>query len=187
MSAAIQTAEPLASARDRRASFLGLARGELRKIAHMRITWALLALFTTFVVGGQLLLVSTPNSKDQLIKNTPSAFSNLVSGDLSIVRVLSGIVALVLAAHVVGLEYQQGTIRVLLGRGVGRLQLLSAKVTALTLVLLGLLGWGLLIELAFGWGLVVGLAGDATPWRRLGDDFGASTRSYLLCVLISLG
>jgi ABC-type transport system involved in multi-copper enzyme maturation permease subunit len=153
----------------------------------MRITWALLALFTIFVVGGQLILVSTPNSRDQLIKNTPSAFSNLVSGDLSILRILSGIVALVLAAHVVGLEYQQGTIRVLLGRGVGRLQLLGAKMTALTLVLLGLFGWGLLIELMFGWGLVVGLAGDAAPWRRLGDDFGVSTRSYLLCVLVSLG
>jgi ABC-2 type transport system permease protein len=179
--------EPIARASFRRASFMGLVRGELRKIIHLRIAWALLGLFTLFVVGSQLILVGGPNTKDQLIHNTPDAFSNLVSGDLSILRVFSGIVALVLAAHVIGLEYQQGTIRILLGRGVGRLQLLGAKVAALALVLLGLLGWGLLIELAFGWGLIVGLASDVAPWQRLGADFGISARSYLLCVLISLG
>jgi ABC-type transport system involved in multi-copper enzyme maturation permease subunit len=179
--------KPVAPASYGRASLTGLVRGELRKIVHLRITWALLGLFTLFVVGSQLILVSTPNTKEQLIKNTPDAFSNLVSGDLSILRVLSGIVALVLAAHVVGLEYQHGTIRILLGRGVGRLQLLSAKMTALALVLLGMLGWGLLIQLAFAWGLVVGLAGGAAPWRRLGDDYWVSVRFYLLCVLISLG
>jgi ABC-type transport system involved in multi-copper enzyme maturation permease subunit len=48
--------------------------------------------------------------------------------------VLSGIFILVLAAHVVGLEYQYGAIRVLLARGVGRLHLLSGKIVALTLV-----------------------------------------------------
>jgi ABC-type transport system involved in multi-copper enzyme maturation permease subunit len=159
----------------------------VRKIVHLRITWALLGLFTLFVVGSQLILVGAPDTRDRLIHNTPSVFSNLASGDLSILRVFSGIVALVLAAHVIGLEYQQGTIRILLGRGVGRLQLLGAKIAALALVLLGLLGWGLLIELAFAWWLVVGLAGDAAPWRRLGDDYWVGVRYYLLCVLISLG
>jgi len=179
--------KPVAPASYRRASLTGLVRGELRKIVHLRITWALLGLFTLFVVGSQLILVGASDTKDQLIHNTPGSFSNLVSGDLSILRVFSGIAALVLAAHVIGLEYQHGTIRILLGRGVGRLQLLGAKMAALTLVLLGLLGWGLLIQLAFAWGLVVGLAGDAAPWRRLGDDYWVSVRYYLLCVLISLG
>jgi ABC-type transport system involved in multi-copper enzyme maturation permease subunit len=178
---------PVAPASYRRASLIGLLRGELRKIVHLRITWALLGLFTLFVIGSQLILVSAPNSKEQLKYNTAGSFSNLVSGDLSILRVFSGIVALVLAAHVTGLEYQFGTVRILLGRGVGRLQLLGAKMAALTLVLLGLLGWGLLIESAFAWGLVVGLAGDAAPWRRLSDDYWVSLRYYLLCVLISLG
>lgn len=187
MSAMTQRAAPLAPASVRRASFLSLIRGELRKLAHMRITWTLFGLFTLFVVGLQLILVTAPGAKNQLVSDTPGAFSNLVSGDLSILRVFSGIVALVLAAHVIGLEYQQGTIRILLGRGVGRLQLLGAKVTALALALLALLGWGLLIELAFGWGLVVALAGDAAPWRRLGDDYWVSVRYYLLCVLINLG
>jgi hypothetical protein len=153
----------------------------------MRITWALFGLFTLFVVGSQLILVSGPNTKSQLLNNTPSAFYNLMEGDLSILRVFTGIITLVLAAHVVGLEYQQGTIRVLLGRGVGRLQLLGAKVTALALVALAFLGWGLVIELAFGWGLVVALAGDEAPWRRLGDEYWVDVRYYLLCVLISLG
>jgi ABC-2 type transport system permease protein len=187
MSATTQTVAPFTAASARRASFGGLIRGELRKMAHMRIAWTLFALFTLFVVGSQVILVAAPDTKSQLVSNTPGAFSNLVSGDLSILRVFTGIVALVLAAHVIGLEYQQGTIRILLGRGVGRLQLLSVKVTALALALLGVLGWGLLIELIFGWGLIAGLASDAAPWRQLGADFGISVRSYLLCVLISLG
>lgn len=187
MSASTPMTKPVAPASYRRASLIGLVRGELRKIVHLRITWALLGLFTLFVVGSQLILVGAPNTKDQLIQNTPGAFSNLVSGDLSILRVFSGTVALVLAAHVIGLEYQHGTIRILLGRGVGRLQLLGAKMAALTLVLLGLLGWGLFIELAFAWGLVVGLASEVAPWRRLSDDYWVSVRYYLLCVLISLG
>jgi len=180
-------AAPIAPTEERRAIFIGLVRGELRKIAHMRITWVLLGLFTLFVVGSQLILVSAPDTKSQLLNNTLGAFYNLMAGDLSILRVFSGIVTLVLAAHVVGLEYQQGTIRVLLGRGVGRLQLLGAKMVALILVALAFLGWGLLIELAFGWGLVVALAGDAAPWRRLADEYWVDVRYYLLCVLISLG
>jgi hypothetical protein len=43
------------------------------------------------------------------------------------------------------------------------LQLLDAKLTALALVALAFLGWGLLIELAFGWALVMGLASDEAP------------------------
>jgi hypothetical protein len=94
--------KPVAPASGRRASAIGLVRGELRKMAHMRIAWTLLGLFTLFGVGSQLILVGASNTKDQLIHNTPGSFSNLVSGDLSILQVFSGIVVLVLAAHVIG-------------------------------------------------------------------------------------
>ncbi|HEX8032827.1 MAG TPA: ABC transporter permease subunit, partial [Ktedonobacterales bacterium] len=127
-----------ATVSDSRASFLGLWRGELRKITHMRITWVMAAIITVFAIGLQILLLGG-NNKAQLQGDPLGFFYLVLEGDLSFLRVFSGIFLLVLAAHVVGLEYQHGTIRILLGRGAGRLQLLSAKVAALALVGLALL------------------------------------------------
>src|SRR5579872_2840103 len=109
-----------------RVSFVGLLRGELRKLVHLRIAWVLAALYVLLLIGSQLLLLSGSGAQD-LRRDPLGSFYNLMEGDLSLVRIFSGIILLILAAHVIGLEYQQGTIRVLLGRGVGRLQLLGAK------------------------------------------------------------
>lgn len=167
-----------------RTSFLGLLRGELRKIMHMRITWVMAAIITVFAIGLQILLLGG-NSKTQL-QNDPLGFFYLVmEGDLSFLRVFSGIFLLVLAAHVVGLEYQHGTIRILLGRGVGRLQLLSAKVAALALVGLALLAIELLIELAFASLAISILAGSHHPWNVLNGEYWVSARYYLLYLLIN--
>ncbi|MGZ3681212.1 MAG: ABC transporter permease subunit [Ktedonobacterales bacterium] len=166
------------------ASFLGLWRGELRKIMHMRITWVMAAIITLFAVGLQILLLGG-NNKAQL-QNDPLGFFYLVlEGDLSFLRVFSGIFLLVLAAHVVGLEYQHGTIRILLGRGIGRLQLLAAKVAALATAGLALLAIQLLIELAFAALAISILAEGHHPWSVLHDEFWVDVRYYLLYLLIN--
>jgi ABC-2 type transport system permease protein len=170
-----------------RASFVGLLRGELRKIAHMRVARVLAALYALLLIGSQLLLLSGSGTQDRLRHDPLGSFYVLMEGDLSLVRVFSGIILLILAAHVIGLEYQQGTIRVLLGRGVGRLQLLGAKVAALAVVALAIMAGGMLIELAFGWGIVTGLAGSARPWTVLGAEFWTDVEFYLLCVLLNAG
>lgn len=170
-----------------RPSFLGLLRGELFKIARLRITWIMTLVFTVFIVGSQLILVSGPNTKSQLQGDSLGSFYTLMEGDLSFLRIFSGIFLLILTAHVIGLEYQHGTIRILLGRGVGRLQLLGAKMLALTLVVLSVLVVELLIELVFGWGIVVSLAGNSHPWSVLGSEFWVDVRYYLLYVLLNAG
>ena len=187
MSASLASVATRAAAGAARPSFLGLLRAELVKMAHLRITWVMTALFTLFIVGAQLVLAAGPTTPDQLRHDTLNFFYTLMEGDLSLIRVFSGIAVLVLAAHVIGLEYQHGTIRILLGRGVGRLQLLGAKVLALALVALALLAGGLLIELVFGAGLVTALAESQHPWTALGDEYWVDVRFYLLSVLISLG
>ena len=172
---------------DARASFRSLLRGELRKIVHMRITWVLAALYTLLIVGSQLVLAGGPHTRDQLRQDPLGSFYNLMEGDLTLVRVFSGMCLLILAAHVIGQEYQHGTIRVLLGRGVGRLHLLVAKATALAIVALLLMAGGMLIELLFGWGIVTTLANGQQPWRVLGAEFWTDARFYLLCLLINAG
>lgn len=170
-----------------RARYSGILRGELFKVLHMRITWVLVALDVVFIIGSQLILAAGPETRNQLRNDSLGAFYNVMQGDLSLLRIFGGIIMLVLAAHVVGLEYQLGTIRILLGRGVGRLQLLGAKVVALALVALAVLGIGLLIELAFAWGLALALAGGQQPFKALNAEYWVNLRLYLLCVVISLG
>ena len=169
-----------------RTSFVGLLRGELRKIIHLRITWVLVGIVTLFVVGAQLLLISGPRDSADLHSDPLGAFYQILQGDTAIVRVLSGIFMLILAAHVIGLEYQYGTIRVLLSRGVGRLQLLGAKVVALTLAGLALMALESLIELAFAWGLTLALAHGAQPWHVLGAEFWADLRIFLFYLVLNL-
>jgi ABC-2 type transport system permease protein len=50
-----------------------------------------------------------------------------------------GVVVLAVSARLVAEEYQQGTVRVLLARGVGRLRLLAAKLAAVAVVALPVL------------------------------------------------
>lgn len=167
-----------------RASFLGLLRGELRKIIHMRITWVMAAIITVFAIGLQILLLGG-NSKAQLRGDPLGFFYLVLEGDLSFLRIFSGIFLLVLAAHLVGLEYQHGTIRILLGRGVGRLQLLAAKVAALALVGLALLAIELTIELAFASLVITILANGHHPWSVLHEEFFVNVCYYLLYLLIN--
>lgn len=186
MTAAGIATAPAAARPEIRTSLLGLARGELRKIMHLRITWVLAAVMTVMVIGGQLLLISGKNNAAQMASAPLQAYYSVMEGDIAIVRVLSGVFIIVLAAHVIGLEYQYGTIRVLLARGVGRLHLLGAKVVALALVGLVMLALESLIELAFAWGLSLALAQGGQPWRALGPTYWANLRLYLFYLVLNL-
>ncbi|HZC07359.1 MAG TPA: ABC transporter permease [Ktedonobacterales bacterium] len=186
MSAATITTAPDAARREIHTTFVGLLRGELRKIIHMRVTWVMLAVITLFIVGAQLVLVTGPKTGSDL-RNAPlDAFYQALQGDAALVRIFSGIFMLILTAHVIGLEYQHGTIRVLLARGVGRLQLLGAKVAALALVGLVVMALESLIELAFAWGLTLAAAQGTQPWRALGPEFWADLRIYIFWLALNM-
>ena len=192
MSGALSPAEaglssPQASAGPavRRASFTGLLRGEWRKLRGLRTFWAAAGVMTLMVVFGQILLATEPHAGRQLRDAPLVAYAQVATGDVAIVRVLSGILALILAAHLIGLEYQQGTIRILLGRGVGRLQLLGAKALALAMVVLAFMALELLIELAFAWGISVTAGGSSQPWRALTGEFWTDMRVFALYLLIN--
>lgn len=186
MSAVTIAAAPGVARRELHTTFVGLLRGELRKIVLMRITWVMLGVMTLFIVGAQLLLITGPNNSAEMKRAPLDAFANVLQGDVALVRVFSGVFMLIIAAHVVGLEYQHGTIRVLLARGVGRLQLLGAKIAALALVGLIVMALESLIELTFAWGLALTLADGAQPWRALGAEFWAELRIYLFYLALNM-
>ncbi len=170
-----------------RVSFAGLLRGELRKLRGLRSFWVLASIMTLMVILAQVLLATGPNLAKQFHNAPLSAYAQAATGDFAIVRILSGILALILTAHVIGLEYQQGTIRILLGRGVGRLQLLGAKALALALVVLAFMVVELLIELVFAWGISVTASGASRPWRTLTGEFWVDIQVFMIYLLINAG
>jgi ABC-2 type transport system permease protein len=168
-------------------SFLGTLGGEFLKISRMRIFWVMAALFACVIVGPQIVFITRSTIKAQLISSPFNTMYLLMEVDLSLLRIFGGIFILILAAFVVGLEYQQGTIRILLGRGVGRLQLLGAKTLALVVVAAGVLIAGLAIEMALDYALIVAVVGNANPITGLSSQFWTDARLYLLTVVISMG
>src|SRR5712691_9509406 len=123
-------------------SFFGIVRGEFFKIMRQRLNWILLVLLGGAVTLPYLIEFTVPRLKTDLTSSASSQLDFFYAGmeiNLAILRVFIGIFLLILTARVIGLEYQLGTIRVLLGRGVGRLQLLLAKLLAVVIVALTLL------------------------------------------------
>jgi len=120
-----------------RTHFLGILRGEFLKIA--RLFWMLSILLVVFFVVGFWLGSISPDTKLNL-QRTPLLFLyTSMEMNLQTFRVVSGILLLVLTSMTIGREFQYGTIRILLARGVGRLQLLFAKLTMLLLIAAALL------------------------------------------------
>lgn len=190
MSGVVAPSEAFARSADetaaRRASFVGLVRGELRKVRGLRTFWVIAGVMLLALMFAQALLATSPGVTTQLHDAPMDAYAQALTGDIAIVRIFSGILALILAAHLIGLEYQQGTIRILLGRGVGRLQLLAAKSLALALVTLAFMAVALLVELAWLWGISLVAAGSFQPWRALDGEFWADVWWFLAYLLINL-
>ncbi|MGZ3611445.1 MAG: ABC transporter permease [Ktedonobacteraceae bacterium] len=167
--------------------FLGTVRGEFFKIARQWTNWIMLALLLGAIVLPFVIEMTAPNAKTNIQTNPLHFYYNLLSITLSILRVFTGIFLLILAARTIGLEYQLGTIRILLSRGVGRLQLLFAKLLAVALIALGLLVFGLLLNYLLTVILVMGLTGNLDSFNALKSVFWSDARIYVLSIMLNMG
>jgi ABC-2 type transport system permease protein len=168
-------------------SFFGTVRGEFFKIARQWTNWIMLVLLLGVIVLPFIVELSAPNAKTNIQTNPLHFYYNILSITLSILRVFTGIFLLILTARTIGLEYQLGTIRVLLSRGVGRLQLLFAKLLTVTLIALGLLLFGLLLNYLLTVILVAGLTGNLNSFSSLNAVFWSDARIYVLSILLNMG
>lgn len=123
----------------RRPSFLGAVRGEILKIVRQRATWVMVgfAVLLLAIVFGAL--ATEPNMKASLERDPASWYSLRLNVFTAVFNAGAGIFLLIMSARLVAMEYSGGTIRVLLGRGTGRLQLLGAKLLTLLMVGIALL------------------------------------------------
>jgi ABC-type transport system involved in multi-copper enzyme maturation permease subunit len=140
-----------------RPSFRGLLRAELRKLVHQRANYVMVggvaALLGLFIA----LFAVSPGYKATLASSPDGFLRAMVLVQVVGMNTMSGVVMLVAGARLVGMEYTDGTIRVVLARGAGRLRFLAAKLVALAvlslalLVVLGLVGAASVLGLAAAW------------------------------------
>lgn len=111
--------------------FGGTVGAEFQKIVRLRSTQVLTGLG---VLGftGVMLLLTLGTTLSQTMSHAPGRGIGTFENALYVVFALgSGIFLLLTSALLVGMEYSQGTLRILLARGTGRLTLLVAKLLAL--------------------------------------------------------
>lgn len=168
-------------------SFFGILGGELFKIFRQWTTWILLVLLAGIIFLPYLLTFTVTNVAANLHDQPYTFLNNRMESNIDILRVFIGIFLLVLTARVIGLEYQLGTIRILLARGVGRLQLFSAKVLAITIIALVVFAAALVLNVILMCGTVLLISGNFAAFKALDTTFWADMRIYLVTVLISMG
>ena len=175
-----------------RPSFLGTVGGEILKLRHQGMIWAMLGLAVFFFAMIAVALTTADNVRHTLEK-TPSNFMfNMYEVYLTLFDVGSGILLLVVSARLVGMEYSGGTIRVLLARGAGRVRLLLAKLTALALVGLVLLAGFVTLAAGALYATVVHWEGSfekisslpGTVWHDLGVNVLVALASMGAAILI---
>ena len=143
-----------------RPPFLGMVQAELGKIIRWRAIW-----FTLLGIGLLMLLLngltyfitlySLTNTQGLGERNQPppplppaeAVPYVMMTTLLDAVRQYSGLVIAILAVMLIAAEFQFGTIRIVLGRGVGRIRLLLSKFSALLIA--GLIALVVILALNF--------------------------------------
>jgi ABC-type transport system involved in multi-copper enzyme maturation permease subunit len=183
-------AEPVllagAPARPARPSFAGAVRAELLKIGRQRLTWVLVAVL---VIGCAVLLGSIAASgglKDQLKARPLGFYFTYLSAAQVFFSTAAGVFLLVTGSRLVAMEYGAGTIRIVLGRGTGRLALLGAQLAAQAICGLLLLAGFVAVAAGFLYAMVVAVRGSFAPITSLPQAAWTDTWINLLVALVSI-
>ena len=173
--------------RSAKPSFFGLVRGEFFKVFHRWTTWILLVLLAGVTFLPYIIEFTAPNLKQNYLQAPLHELYNQMSIGLAIERVFTGIFLLLVTAQIIGLEYQLGTIRILLGRGIGRLQLLFSKLVTAALLGLLLLVAGLLVNYVMSLILIAGITGNLNALNAATSQFWSDTWTYTWSIALNMG
>ena len=168
-------------------SFVGLVRGEFFKISRQRITWFMLLVLAGLVCFPYVIGLSRGGIKDYIAQAPLDVIYRDMAQGFFVLRVFSGAFLVLVTARLIGMEYSGGTIRVLLARGVGRIQLLSAKLLTLALVALAVFAGGAILDLVMTVASLQLVAGNLDALKSVDATFWSDTRLMGTTVLISMG
>ena len=168
-------------------SFLGVVRGEWLKVTRMWAFWVMVGLMMAGYVLFAIILTAGGNLDKRIAEGPLRSLYVFMTSDLFLLRVFWGMMMIILTARLIGMEYSSGTIRILYARGVGRLQLLFAKLSVLTLV--AVVGGALLVAWAtLCVAVMIALKlHNVDILKAANAEFWSNTRLYSASVLISLG
>jgi ABC-2 type transport system permease protein len=175
------------TARSEHPQFLGMLRGEIFKLVRQRFNWITTLGFAGAVSIYYLFLLGASGFKNNLLQDPYEAMYHTMAREGAITRVFIGIVLMIATAMLIGFEYQHGTIRVLLSRGVDRVKLLLAKLLTLALFGLALLALAALLNALWATLAQLLIAGNLDAYKALNGTFWANTWAYILSILISMG
>jgi ABC-2 type transport system permease protein len=167
--------------------FLGLVRGELFKITRSWLTWIMFAILLIGQTGPFVISAASPYNKYRATHSTLHFMYDEINLNLLDFRVLSGIFLIILTSYIIGQEFQNGTIRILLSRGTGRLQLLFAKFVSIVIIAAALFIIGMIVDGLFILAVVQVLVGNLSPLNLLNSSFWTTAELFMLTVLISMG
>jgi ABC-2 type transport system permease protein len=170
-----------------RPSFAGIVRGELFKVSRQISTWILGVLYLGAIVLPYLVLFSSGRIKTEVRDDPMSALYSLLGVDMMVLKVFGGALIIIVTARLIGMEYTGGTIRVLLSRGVGRLQLLFGKLTALVILALGIVAVTLALDLLLATLLLLISVGNLDLFQSATSAYWSDAGTYLLLALVSIG
>lgn len=167
-------------------SFVGAVRSELLKIRRQALTWVVLAGFGAVCAITLGSVISSDQVRKLLARDPRSFYFNYLQGILTLFTTMSGVFLLIVSSRLVSLEYGSGTIRMVLARGTGRLQLLGAQLVALALS--GLLVLAGFIAVCAGtlYAIVVAWQGSFAPITSLPQVAWTDTWINLLVALVSM-
>ena len=186
MSAAITVAPAVRVKAKAAPSFAGIVRGELFKVSRQWATWIMFALMLAIIAIPYLVLLGSSSLKTQLQHAPLQTLYEGAGDNLLVLRVFGGLLLIVLTTRLIGMEYSGGTIRVLLSRGVGRLQLLFAKLLTVSLIALVILVVGLIADVLLTVLTVGTVAGNLDPLKALNSGFWADMGVYVGTIAISM-
>ena len=173
--------------REAKPSFFGLVRGEFFKVMRQWTTWILLILLVGVMILPYVIEFYAPKLEADITSAPLDFFYGQLATGLSVVRVFTGFFLLIMTARLIVQEYQLGTIRVLLGRGVGRLQLLFAKLVTMAIIGVILLIIGIALNFLLTVIQVAGVSGNLNAFSHLTSQFWSDAGAYTLYILLNMG
>ena len=186
-SQAAANSRPQTRVKTPRPSFFGAVRGEVLKLSRQRSLWVMLVMGAALFGFVSLAIFSADNVRAALKSQPIVFFNNALDIMGTLFNTGSGIVLLICASRLFGMEFSAGTIRILLARGTGRLQLYFAKLVALAL--LGLLLLAGFSAVAFGlvYAFATSVTGSFTPLTTLPAIAYTDLELTVLVALVSIG
>ena len=176
----------------RRPGFSGLCSGEVVKLTRQRSLWAVLGAGVV-LLALVVLADATADTIRQNLTRSPLAWARNQMDLFGLLgQIGTGIVVLIASSRLYGMEYSSGTIRVLLSRGAGRLQLALAKFAVLFGFGMAVIAVYFLVAAGVCLALSRAQAGSLAPIRQLPASFwwdlarwgGVQLLSVLMAVLI---